>query len=109
MHELAIAQSVVEAVLERAAGRKVVVVRLRIGRLSGVMTDALEFSFELVADGTDVDGARLEIEQPGGMLHCRSCGQDTAREDLILLCDCGSADVEIRSGRELMLTSVEVA
>lgn len=109
MHELAIAQSVVDAVLEQTQGRRVLAVRLSVGRLAGVVADALEFSFDLVAQGTDLEGARLEIDQPEGLLHCRSCQADVPRADLILLCECGSADVEVRAGRELMLTSVEVA
>jgi hydrogenase nickel incorporation protein HypA/HybF len=42
-------------------------------------------------------------------LHCRSCGDVSTRDDLILLCECGSADVDVVSGRELELGSVEVA
>ena len=109
MHELAIAESVVDAVLDRTGEQRVTVVRLRVGRLSGVVRDALEFSFELAAASTPLEGAALEIEEPGGRLRCRSCGTDTPRDDLILLCECGSADVEVLAGRELELRSVEVA
>ncbi|MDQ6687382.1 MAG: hydrogenase maturation nickel metallochaperone HypA, partial [Actinomycetota bacterium] len=51
MHELAIAESVVSSVLERTEGHHVKVVRLRIGRLAGVVPDALTFCFELAAAG----------------------------------------------------------
>lgn len=108
MHELAIAESVVEAILERTGEKTVTIIRIQIGQLSGVVTDAFEFSFELAAAGTPLEGAALEIERPGGVLHCRSCGRDDERDDLILLCDCGSADVDVVAGRELQLTSVEV-
>ncbi|MEO6584973.1 MAG: hydrogenase maturation nickel metallochaperone HypA [Knoellia sp.] len=108
MHELAIAESVVSTVLERTSGR-VRVVRLRVGRMSGVVPDALMFCFELAAAGTSLESATLEIEEEGGRAHCRDCGSDFAMRDAFLLCDCGSADVELLSGRELQVTSVEVA
>lgn len=108
MHELAIAESVVTTVLERTTGR-VSVVRLRVGRLSGVVPDALMFCFELAAAGTALEGATLEIEDQQARAHCRTCGQDFSLDDPILLCACGSADVHVLAGRELSVMSVEVA
>lgn len=109
MHELAIAESVVEAVLDRTGDTRVTCVRLTIGRLSGVVPDALTFCFELATAGTALEGSTLEIIQLSGQAHCRSCDSDFAKDDLILLCQCGSADVEVVAGRELSVTSVEVA
>ncbi|MGI8535500.1 MAG: hydrogenase maturation nickel metallochaperone HypA [Mycobacteriales bacterium] len=108
MHELSITQSVVDAVTENTDGRKVTAVHLRVGKLSGVVPDAMRFCFELVTDGTALSGAELVIEEPGGRASCRTCEQQFALADLILLCPCGSADVEVLSGRELSVTSVEV-
>jgi hydrogenase nickel incorporation protein HypA/HybF len=108
MHELAITQGIVDAVLERTGERTVTTVRLRIGRLSGVVPDSLRFCFELVTAGTALEGARLEIDEPDGVAYCHTCGVDFALPDLILLCKCGSADVEVRAGRELSVRSVEV-
>lgn len=108
MHELAIAESIVSTVLGRTGGR-VSVVRLQVGRLSGVVPDALTFCFELAAVGTALEGATLEIEEQSGMAHCRDCETDFSMRDAFLLCDCGSADVLLLSGRELQVTSVEVA
>lgn len=109
MHELAIAENVVSLVLERTEGHAVRVVRLRLGRLSGVVPDALLFCFELATSGTPLQSATLEIDEEDGRAHCRTCGVDFVLEDAFLLCDCGSADVHVMSGRELMVTSVEVA
>jgi hydrogenase nickel incorporation protein HypA/HybF len=108
MHELAIAESIVQAVQSRIGDRPVRSVHLQVGQLSGVLTDALTFSFELAASGTPLEGAELLIDEPRGQLHCRTCGQDVGRNDLLLLCECGSADVEVTAGRELALVSVEV-
>ncbi len=108
MHELAIAESVVSSVLERCAEQHVSIVRLRVGQLSGVVPDALVFCFELAAAGTALEGASLEIEELQGQAHCRTCDSDFAMNDSFLLCDCGSADVQLLSGRDLCVTSVEV-
>ena len=108
MHELAITQSVVDLVVERTAGRQVSLVRLEIGGLSGVVPDAMEFCYELVVSGTSLEGSKLVIEHTRGAARCRSCGQDFDLDDLILLCPCGSADVEVIAGRELRVLSVEL-
>jgi hydrogenase nickel incorporation protein HypA/HybF len=109
MHELSITQSVVDAVSEHTAGARVTEVRLRIGALSGVVPDALRFCFELVAEGTCVEGAKLVIDEVPGKGHCRGCDAAVPLPDLILLCPCGSADVQITAGRELQVASIEVA
>ena len=109
MHELAITQSIVDTVCGRTDGARVTVVRLEIGKLSGVVPDAVRFCFDLVADGTTLDGATLQISEPTGEAQCRTCGQTFATSDLILLCECGSADVELLRGDQLLIKSVEVA
>jgi hydrogenase nickel incorporation protein HypA/HybF len=109
MHELAITQSVVDAVTERTGDAHVMTVRVRVGRLSGVVPDAMRFCFELVTAGTPLAGAALEIERPEGRGRCRTCGSTFVLADLILLCPCGSADVEVVSGRELAVASVVLA
>ena len=108
MHELAIAESVVASVLEHTGGRRVAVVRLRVGRLAGVVPDALSFCFELATTGTTLEGASLELVEEHGRAHCRTCACDFTVDDPILLCGCGSADVELLSGQDLSVTSVEV-
>jgi hydrogenase nickel incorporation protein HypA/HybF len=109
MHELSITESLIDAVLDRTGDRQVTLVNLRIGPLSGVLPDALRFCFEVASEGTTLAGASLNIDEPQGRARCRTCGDVFGLDDLILLCPCGSADVEVVSGRELMVTSVEVA
>lgn len=66
MHELAITEGIVTQVTEKLPDKKITLVRLEIGELSGVVADALRFSFDLVTEGTNLEGARLEIiESPG--------------------------------------------
>ena len=109
MHELSIAQSLIDAVLDKTGGQAVTGVNLRIGPLSGVLPDALRFCFDVASAGTTLAGARLRIDEPQARGHCRECGTDFAMTDMFLLCPCGSADVAVVSGRELNLVSVEVA
>ncbi|WP_027944441.1 hydrogenase maturation nickel metallochaperone HypA [Amycolatopsis taiwanensis] len=109
MHELSITQCVVDAIAERFADSRVLAVRLEIGKLSGVVPDAVRFCFDLVAEGTSVAGARLDIDEPAGCATCRTCGGLFEIDQPILMCPCGSADVEVTSGGELRIFSVEVA
>jgi len=66
MHELAVAQSIVDKVSETAAGRRVLKVTLEIGATSCVSADAIAFSFDLVAEGTVAQGAMLDIRPVAG-------------------------------------------
>ena len=109
MHELAITQSVVDAIVERLGETRVAVVHLVIGRVSGVDVEAVRFCFDLVAQGTPVEGARLEISEPAGEARCRTCGTTFPVADLLLVCRCGSTDVELCGGQELTVRAVEVA
>lgn len=109
MHELAITQSVVDMVVERTTGRRVTSVHVQIGRLSGVVADAMLFCFDVATADTALEGARLEIEETEGRAVCRTCCDEFDVPDLVLLCPCGSADVRIVAGRELLVTSVGMA
>jgi len=106
---MALTQSVVDAVCEHAAGRRVRSVALEIGALCSVMPDSMRFCFELATEGTAADGARLDLQIRPGKACCRSCGERFELHDLILLCPCGSADVEVLAGRDLMILSMEVS
>lgn len=108
VHELAITESLVDAIVEKIGDGPVAAVRLEIGRLSGVVTDSIRFCFEIVAGGTGLEGARLDIDEPSGRAYCRDCRQEFTLDDPLLLCGCGSADLEILAGRELRIVSVEV-
>src|SRR5262249_44437728 len=108
MHELAITESVVSGVCERVNGSKVVRVVLQIGKLSGIVPDAIRFCFDVCASGTNLEGATLEIFEPSGRAKCRDCRADVQIEEILALCECGSANLEILSGQELLVKEVEV-
>ena len=108
MHELALTCSIVETAEEAAAGRPVARVTLVIGRLSGVMTEAIRFCFEEVARGTLLDGAALDIIEPEGRARCKACGAEFATPDLLTFCRCGSFSLTRLAGEELTIRSIEV-
>jgi hydrogenase nickel incorporation protein HypA/HybF len=109
VHELAITESLVDLVAERAGGRRVTAVHVRVGALSGVVADAMAFCFDVVAAGTLLDGAALVLDEVPGRIACRACGRETGVADRIRLCPCGSADVDVVAGEELDVAFVELA
>ena len=108
MHELALTYSIVTMAEEAAAGRPVQRVTLVIGRLAGVMTEAIRFCFDEVAHGTPLDGATLEIIEPQGRARCRACGAEFDTPDLLTFCACGCHDLTRLSGEELTVRSIEL-
>ncbi len=109
MHELAIAESVVQIANRHANGRRVTKVRLKVGHLRQVVPSALSFSFELVAEGTPVEGADLELEDVPATGLCRDCGTESRLKSFPLQCEaCGGFDLELLEGEELYVESLEL-
>jgi hydrogenase nickel incorporation protein HypA/HybF len=112
LHEAAIAAGILDAVTGTLAGRttgRLRAVRVRIGRLAGVVPDCLTFAWDVIREGTLADGVPLEIEAVSVRARCRSCEREYDVEDLSLLCPgCGGLDVEMLSGRELEVRELEV-
>jgi hydrogenase nickel incorporation protein HypA/HybF len=109
MHELSLAESIVDITVRHARGRRVTRVEVAVGHLRQVVPSALSFAFELVAQGTPAEGAELVLEEiPAGAL-CRACGAESRLDGLPLACrGCGSGDVEIVAGEELQVESLDV-
>lgn len=107
MHELGITRNIVAIVAEHARGRKVSRVALDVGKLAGVMSEAIRFSFDVVADGTCVAGAKLEIREIAGVSRCRKCHAEFDSPTLYTPCPCGNRDVERISGEELKVREYE--
>lgn len=105
MHELSVAHALVETVVDAIAGADVVVreVHVRVGRLCGVVPQALEFCFDVVAEGTPIEGARLVVEPVEVVARCATCATDVQVEGtLLLVCPrCGCVLTEVLAGREL--------
>lgn len=108
MHELGITHNIVAIVGDAAKGRRVRRVILDVGKLSGVMSDAIMFCFETVAQGTPLEGATLEGRQIEGRARCRSCGVEFATETLFTPCACGSRQFTRLQGEELNIKNMEL-
>jgi hydrogenase nickel incorporation protein HypA/HybF len=110
MHELSLAESIVAIASEHAAGRQVIRVELKAGRLRQVVPSALVFAFALVAKGTPLEGAELAIEEVGVVGQCSACGEETALEAFPFACGgCGGLDLELLRGEELLVDALELA
>jgi hydrogenase nickel incorporation protein HypA/HybF len=113
MHELSIAQSLIELACEAAdrdGCERVTRLFVRLGALSGVVMEALQFSFDLAAEDTACAGATLEIEDVPITVYCSSCDERKTLDDHFVFCcpTCGRPTPQILTGRELELVSVEV-
>jgi len=113
MHEASIAQNIIEDIEQRIdsgeiSGR-VRTIYLSVGRLTAVVPDNLRFVFEVLAGDSALAGAALSIEHVPVRIRCLDCNAEIEMEDIDFHCGrCGSANVDIASGRELMIESVEV-
>ncbi len=112
MHEVGITRSIVEIAVEnlRCSGRqRVVSVSVAIGDLSGVVADAVEFCFDVVAAETPLAGSRLIIERIAGRKRCFDCTTVFAADNQTFCCpECGSCLLEVTAGDELQITEMEV-
>lgn len=114
MHELSIALSLVDVAcgeLTRfSPGTQITAVHVRVGPLAGVVPEALSFSFEIAAQGSAIEGARLEIERVPLTAWCEGCAAEQPIASIqALRCPvCGGLASEVISGRELQLAALEV-
>ena len=114
MHELAIAQSIVDIVEQQASARqaaRVQMVRLQVGEASGVVVDALTSSFEILANLSPLlEGARLTIDHMPHRAHCQQCAREFAVQSGIPRCPrCEEWSADILSGTELQILEMEIS
>lgn len=114
MHELSICQGILEEAVKALAGFRrtpqVSQVTVRIGRLTRIAPDSLRQHFDLLVPGTPLEGATLNIEEVPIGGRCIDCAASFEMEVLSFLCpECGSGLVELTSGRELSVVSLETA
>lgn len=111
MHEMSIAQSLLEIVLEesrRHSLKQVKSIKLQVGAMAAVVPESLTFCFELLSQDTIASGAGLDIETIPVVARCSDCDILYEVENQIFLCpQCGGPTLELVSGRELALVSIE--
>ena len=112
MHEAGIALNLIEAVqqrLESEPAARVAAIHVRVGELSGVSTDALDFAFQCLSAGTPLQSAKLVFDLIPLTMVCEACGRTSPVEDLVFRCPaCGSEKTRISSGRELEVRTLEL-
>ncbi len=113
MHELSIAMSMVEMAAEEAASRggaSVSAIYLKLGELSGVVKEALLFSYEVACEGTTLEGSRLVIEDVPVRVYCPACKAETAIISIQQFCCavCLAPTSQIVQGKELEVTALEI-
>jgi hydrogenase nickel incorporation protein HypA/HybF len=112
MHELSIAMSIVDMAQEEAERRDVMIdaVYLELGPLSGVVAEALLFSYEMACRGTRLEGSRLVIKDVPIEVYCPACKTQRILTSMQWFCcpECGTPTSDVIHGRELAITALEV-
>jgi hydrogenase nickel incorporation protein HypA/HybF len=112
VHELSIMESALALALRQAresGANHVHVIRLRIGALSGVVPEALEFAFQALAPGTAAEQAQLVIDAVPARFWCNVCQNEFEAGDLFAECPgCQTPSGDLRAGREMELASMEI-
>lgn len=111
MHEFKLIQNIFTIILDTAnsnALRSVKKVTLQVGKLRQLAPEFLRFAFAIVSKDTIADGAELEVQHIPVTMKCGSCSQQSAIEEDYYLCPtCQSTDLEVLSGKELIIASIE--
>ncbi len=113
MHEMGIAMEIVEiataSIPAGMQGQRVERVNLKIGKLSAVVPESLRFCFEIVAKDTPLCNAKLNIEEVPVVVRCLDCNSQEIINEPVFACrKCSSGSVEVISGRELDINSIEI-
>jgi hydrogenase nickel incorporation protein HypA/HybF len=113
MHEMGIAAQIVEisiaSIPDNYKNVRVESVNLKIGKLTAIVPDSLRFCFEIVARDTPVSGAILNIEEVPIIARCLSCDFEWTIHEPVFLCEkCQSGKIDVISGRELDIESIEI-
>ncbi|MGJ3249238.1 MAG: hydrogenase maturation nickel metallochaperone HypA [Elainellaceae cyanobacterium] len=113
MHEVGIMQTTLNIALDyanRQGATQIHQMTVRVGALSGVEPDALTFAFDVVVQGTIAEQARLRIDVIPAVCYCPACETEFQPSDWIYDCPvCHAVATELRQGKELELTTMEVS
>jgi hydrogenase nickel incorporation protein HypA/HybF len=114
MHEMGIALEIIDiataSIPPDLEGARVARVHLAVGKLSAIVPDSLRFCFSIATKDTALEGAELVIDTRPVVAVCKACGHRQAIERPIFTCQaCESGDLTLESGRELDITSIEIA
>lgn len=113
MHEMGIALEIIKIVTDSIPANlknpRVERINLKVGKLAAVVPGSLKFCFEVATKDTTLEGALLHIEEIPVSARCKSCGYSwTAIKPLFICEKCDSGLVDLLSGLELDIVSIEV-
>ena len=113
MHEASLVGHIIRGVTEKITDGtlegRVLTVYLRVGKMSSAVPEHLRFFFGLLTEGTPLEGAALDIEMVPVRCRCGDCGIEFENDNANLACTgCASGRLEVITGRELLIESVEV-
>jgi hydrogenase nickel incorporation protein HypA/HybF len=112
MHEFSITESMLNLALEKAGqakARKITRINLVLGEMSGVVGECVQFYFDAISRDTIAAGAQLSFEAQPTKLRCQRCQAVFEPRDHDWTCpDCREMAIEIVSGRECYMESIEV-
>lgn len=113
MHELPITESIIRIAVEEAERHNVTrinEIRLKIGELSGLVPECIQYYFDIASKGTKAEGALIKIDKMSIKMKCSSCGFSGAAEEFIdSRCpECRSDNMKMIGGNEFYIDSMEV-
>ena len=112
MHELSIALSILDSLQEEVTQRgygSIEAVHIRIGALSGVVSEALGYAYELAAEQTPFARSRLVIERAPIVIYCAACGRNQIAASPGRCPQCHTLSTELVSGREMEIFALELS
>ena len=112
MHELSIAQDILAIIKQNVPQEElqnIQSVNVKIGEMAGVVPDSLEFCFQAIVSGTEMEASKLVIEKIHFVLECKSCGKTSTNEFGIRICaHCSSPETNVISGLEMQVVDIEL-
>ena len=112
VHEVGIIQSVLdlaEALARQNGATRILEIRMRVGRMTGIVPEALEHAFVVLRQGSMAETARLAAEFVPGVFWCQACAAEFESDDLVGGCPtCKEPSFDLRRGREMAVESLEV-
>jgi hydrogenase nickel incorporation protein HypA/HybF len=113
MHELSIAMSIIDMAQEEAerhGGAQVQAVHLKLGRLTGIVKEALLSSYQMACAATPLEGSQLLIEEIPVEVFCAKCNAPRLVDSIQWFCcpECGTATPNVLRGKELEVVALEI-
>lgn len=113
MHEMSIAQNILDIVreeMERHKVKKLQAINVAVGEMSAVVPSSLSFCWKVMIDGTDLAETKFNIRVVPLTYRCFDCGEEFTAEELTFECPhCRAEKPRLTAGRELTVENIEVA